>query len=271
MTDVPAALEGPSEGQQRQADTKTAVETIASTVRLPPFWEEDPVLWFIQVEAVFAAHRITSAKHRSNLVISQLPYKNLAQIADLAKTPTDTPYQSIKDRLIGAYSQSQERRVLRLLEETQLGDNRPSQLLRHMQAVSDGSLSEQVLKTVWLRALPNRTRNILTALEQPLNQLAIIADKILDNDPNEVAVVNPNPREDMLKQLIAEVGNLKLALEKNRSRSRSRSKARSQKSSKGMKQPQKENWLCYYHFKFKEKARKCEQPCNWSSHSQPLN
>jgi len=254
--------------EDQRSTAPMEVEAVASSARLPPFWEEDPALWFIQVEAVFAAHRITSSNHRFNLVISQLPYKVLSQAADLARDPGDSPYESIKNRLISSYSQSQERRVLRLLEETQLGDNRPTQLLRHMQAVADGSLSEQVLKTVWLRALPARAKNILTALDQPLSQLATIADKILDSDPNEAAVVSA--KEDTLAQLIAEVRNLRMALEDNRTRSRSRSRGKNRTKERPRSKTKKENWLCYYHFKFKEKARKCEQPCNWPGNP-PLN
>jgi len=265
--DTPPSTRGAAEGHRQPAVQGAEVDSVASIVRLPPFWEEDPALWFIQVEAVFSAHRITAAGHRFNLVVSQLPYKILSQAADLARDPGSTPYESIKHRLINAFSQSQERRVLKLLEETQLGDSRPSQLLRHMQTASDGSLSEQVLKTVWLRALPNRIKNILTALDQPLSQLAIIADKILDNDPSDVAAVTP--KEDALTLLIAEVKELRKALDdhRNRSRSQVQDRAPRRERSKSRNRTRKEDWLCYYHFKFKDKARKCEQPCNWTQRS----
>jgi len=259
------------ETQQPQATTheggqaqRPGIEAVASTVRLPPFWEEDPTLWFVQVEAVFAANRITATGHKFNLVISQLPYKNLAQVADLAKEPGSNPYQSIKERLIQCYSQSQERRVLRLLEDTQLGDDRPSQLLRQMRAISDNSLSEQVLKTVWLRALPTRVRNIVTALDQTLEQIAQVADRILDSDPNVGAVAKQE--ETSQADLIAEIKRLKAIIKRDKSRTRSTERTH------------KKPWLCFYHFRFKEKARKCSQPCDWKknahtakSQTTPLN
>jgi len=265
MTDHPAQGIGGGE-QPRQEEPETRIGAVETTAKLPQFWEEDPALWFIQAEAVFAAHRIISQKHRFNLVISQLPYKNLAQVADLAKLPGDNPYTTVKERLINAYSQSQEKRVLRLLEETKLGDNRPSQLLRHMQTVSDGSLSEQVLKTVWLRTLPARTKNILTALEQPLDQLALIADKILDIDPNDISSVNS--KEDELTKLIAEVRQLKKIIGERSTRSRSRNRSSTRRTSPDDKDNKK---YCYYHFKFREKAHKCKKPCQWSAESKNLN
>lgn len=246
--------------------------TSVSNIKLPPFWEEDPDLWFMQVEATFATHRITSTHHRFNLVVSQLPYKPLTQVADLVRTPGETPYPTLKERLISSYGQSKEKKVLLLLEETRLGDAKPSQLLRQMKTIADNSLSEHVLKTIWLRALPNRAKNIVTALEQPLDQLAQVADRILDMENTEAYSVQGGYES----QLIAAINELKAELSGHRSnRSRSCSKnpnVKRDRSTRGESRTRgSKNRLCYYHFKFKEMANKCKQPCAWSTRENEKN
>lgn len=251
------------------------IQAVDKGIRLPPFWEEDPTLWFIQAEAIFATHRITSEVRKSQLVISQLPYRILTQVADLAREPGQTPFVSLKERLIATFSQSQERRIIRLLEETQLGDQKPSQLLRQMQTLSAGVASDEVLKTVWLRALPARVRAILASLtQQTLTELANIADKILEVDVSSgvmpIQPVASSTDSHDFSALLHEIKKLHETLADRRGASPHRSRHRYRSNSRGRNSQRTDypsktrDGLCYYHFRFKEKARKCTTPCSWA-------
>jgi len=258
-----ATPEDEAQGTNEVIREEQSTEAVRATVvQLPPFWEEDVSLWFIQVEALFQAHRLSSQHRKFQTLLSQLPFKALSQVADLARNPTTNPYDTLKERLIASYSESQERKIQKLLEETRLGDQKPSQLLRHMQTQAEDAATNPVLRTIWIRALPQRVQSILAALDQGnLNQLAAVADKIMEVDtvPSVMATHNTpsvniiedksfsNLKEE-IKQLRREIEALKL---KNRKNPRERSKSPFQKP------------FCYYHYKFGTKATKCSAPCNW--------
>lgn len=240
-------------------------------VKLPAFWEEDPQLWFLQAEAIFAAHRINTQRRRAQYVISHLPFRVLTQIADLARAPGVNAYNDIKERLTSTYGQSQERKIIRLLEETQLGDQKPSQLLRQMQTLVGTTAPNEVIKTVWLRALPSRIRAILSSLEQDdLSKLATVADKILEVDSGTVQTssVQAALEKSLTQRIIEEVADLKKLVLQDRGRSPTRHdqdnyRHRSSSHGRSASRQRKKGGLCYYHFRFREDATKCRPPCNW--------
>lgn len=55
----------------RQPESGTNVNA-THVVRLPPFWKNNPRLWFAQVEAVFAINRITSDESKFRYVTVHL-------------------------------------------------------------------------------------------------------------------------------------------------------------------------------------------------------
>ena len=69
----------------------------------------------------------------------------------------------------------------RLLSGLQLGDKKPSQLLREMQSLATDQISEPVLTNLWLQRLPTHAQEILSCMESAeLTKISIAADKILD-------------------------------------------------------------------------------------------
>lgn len=177
--------------------------------------------------------------------------------------------------LIQRLSETQEQRTRKLLEHEELGDRKPSQFLRHLQSLAGSTVPDRLLRTLWLGRLPAQMQVILaTRTEDRLEEVAEQADRI--HEVNYRAVVAANQRrvdqkciadssrkslEVQIEELCKQVAMLttKFSKEKRRrefSRGRSRSRNRSQKEDEG---------LCYYHRRFKEKARKCEKPCNFKT------
>ncbi|CAN7997550.1 unnamed protein product, partial [Ixodes hexagonus] len=103
-------------------------------LRLPPFWTADPELWFIQVGSQFVARRITSDITKYHHVVSSLPPATACEIRDVLLAPPDEDaYKTLKQTLIRRVTPSETQRLQQLLREAELGDRKPSQLLRHMQ------------------------------------------------------------------------------------------------------------------------------------------
>ena len=64
--------------------------------------------------------------------------------------PAMDRYAALKDRLVKSFADSAEKKLRRLLNEVDLGDRRPSQLLRRMRDLAQNGMSEEVLKSLWL-------------------------------------------------------------------------------------------------------------------------
>ncbi|GFS49032.1 uncharacterized protein TNCV_3382951 [Trichonephila clavipes] len=115
-------------------------------VKSPPFWKQ----------ACSMSHILNSV---SDLVL---------------KPPENGKYKVLKKRLIDVHSGSEDSKIRTLLQGVEIGNARPSrsQLLLRMRSLAGDSVGE-------LR-LPNGPQTILAALNENLDQLSTVADKIND-------------------------------------------------------------------------------------------
>lgn len=243
----------------------------AVSVKLPPFWPSDPQIWFAQVQAQFSTRGIANQKTMFDYVVASLSPEFAAEIRDLILTPpAENPYDVLKTQLIKRTAASEQRRLQQLLSTEELGDRKPSQLLRRLQQLAgdtpggDGAF----LRELFLQRLPTNVRMVLasTRSDMPIDELAQLADKIVEVAVPEVATVSAQSTTSEVDQLRAEIASLKqqiqtLQLPHRRSRRRSRSPALPLPS------PQAPTTLCWYHQKFGDAARKCQPPCSKSGNA----
>ena len=57
------------------------------SLKLPPFWQNDPTLWFAQVEAQFQTRRITSQATKFAHIVASLPPDVAQEVRDLLIDP----------------------------------------------------------------------------------------------------------------------------------------------------------------------------------------
>ncbi|XP_070172276.1 uncharacterized protein [Polyergus mexicanus] len=114
-------------------------------LRIPPFWPEDPELWFAQLEGQFALSNITDDNTKYAYILSRIESK----------------YEAIKKALIQRLTDSQAQKIKQLLEHEELGDRKPSQFLRHLTTMAGTTVSDEQLRTLWLGRLPPQMQAIL--------------------------------------------------------------------------------------------------------------
>lgn len=235
-------------------------------IRTTPFWKTRPELWFSQLEAQFETSGIVNENTKFPYVIQSLDESSLGEIADLLVSPrTANAYSRLKERLIGSYSDSEEKRLRSLIHEADLGDKKPSQLLRYMKELSQGKISDSVLKSLWLQRLPRQVQAILTASDQDLESLSRLADKIVDVTLTSAVseIRAPSPNRSLEIKLTEIVGLLRKLDSRITSHFADRSRSRQRDHSKDFRARSKSRStnVCWYHRKFGEKAHACIPPC----------
>ncbi|KAK4884985.1 hypothetical protein RN001_001256 [Aquatica leii] len=253
-------------------EPQAAVEEVRQ-VKLPPFWQVNPTLWFTQVDAQFYTYKVKSDITKYFTVISCLDSAVLQEVSDILVNPPETDkYENLKRQLIERFSDSYDKRLKRLINYIELGDKSPSQLLREMKTLADNKVSDEVLKTLWLQRLPTNIQAILSATDK-IAEVRTTACAMTSATPHIAAV---NKKEYIaqasstttIQALQAQVENLTKMVEQlcrggerersryDRWRSRSRSRSRKRQNVQG---------YCFYHNRFGDKARRCEQPCTYGS------
>lgn len=117
------------------------VEPISVFGKLPEFYSSDPDSWFLQAEAVFKAEKISSSTTKCNRILSSLPKDIFRLVSDLVHNPGDNPYESLKKRLCTIYGPSDCERINALIDQTPIGDRKPSVLLQEMQYIAKPAYS----------------------------------------------------------------------------------------------------------------------------------
>lgn len=247
-----------------QQPTHQQIARIA--VKIPPVFKKNIQSWIRQMEAQFHLAGITNEVTRYYHLYAALDQDIAADICDhLDKDLGSTPYSDLKAKLIEQFQQTTQDKIRNLLQDLALGDQKPSQLARKMKQLAP-QLPEDFLLQLFKQRLPNWVTAILATVKNPtLEEAANIADKIIENTPNQqihstaTTPAQPNmqtPSEDpivaAIKTALAELGIDKRFRPRSRSR-RNNSKSRSRSRNAD---------LCWYHNKFGERARKCTQPCS---------
>jgi len=258
----------------------------ARVIKLPPFWRDNPTLWFMQVEASFALYRITSDDSKYRYVLVNLEASTLPFVSDIVAAPPLTgKYNALKTRIIDAFGESSETKLRRLLRSHEITDEKPSNFLQRLRNLAGGQCSDAVLRTLFLEQLPDNVRSILAISEvTDLSKLALQADKVLDMSKisaNQICLRTGDNTASLEKsEPTTEINELKASIAvltkqfkdlqrgRRRSRSRNRSTGKYQRRSKSPALTQQEDTgICYYHSRFGKEAYRCLLPCQWKKNN----
>lgn len=257
-------------GQQETLEIAAGTSILS---RIPEFWRDQPRLWFTQFEAIVAPQK-QGDDYKYFTVIAKLSKEEILQVSDLITVPPTTEkYKTIKERLISCYEESEQCQFQTLLSEMDLGDQKPSQLLRKMQVLGRGKIGDETIKLLWMRLLPPSVTTVLAVTEDmDIDKMSQIADKIITNSKiTEVSAMNESKTdESAMTCVLAQLAKMQLELSaiqrdhRNYRRDPShfnRQHFLSRPSSRASSRERKH--YCFYHNKFGNYARKCTKPCDW--------
>ena len=256
------------------AATSPVLSATAISLKLSPFWLANPLVWFAQVDAQFTTRNITSEKTKFDYVVASLAPEFAQEVCDLIlKPPASSPYSDLRKILEERTGASEQRCLQQLFNAEELGDHKPTQLLRRMQQLLEDKASStdaSFLRELFLQRHPPIV--LASSETTDLVQIAQLADKVVEvATPQVSSATLPNhPANPDLNHLRAEIAELKqmlssLQLPSNRwPRPQSRGTTpRSSRSSTPTRSTS--DSLYWYHTRFGDLAHKCQPPCSKST------
>ncbi|GFV52533.1 transposon Tf2-8 polyprotein [Trichonephila clavipes] len=257
--------------------TSETVEVARIALRLPPFWKSNVRLWIAQCDHAFTFSGISSDDTKYSALVANLDAETLSYVSDIVLSPPNSDkYHTLSQRLITQFSDSETQKIKKLLTDLQLGDEKPSHLLRKMKELSNGQLQDDFLQSLWLQRMPPHIQTVLSASSESLDKLVIIADKVSEvvgassticaaqtvPPPSQSSSCSAQPTMDSLARQIQELSLqvAELTRERNSSRHQRYSSDR-RRSHSHSRSVNRESGICYYHRRYKEQSRKCVSPC----------
>ena len=160
-------------------------------------------------------------------VVAALDEETATRVLSLLKSPpASEKYNTLKERLLRAFTLNEAERAAQLLSMRGLGDRKPSQLMDSMLALLGEHEPCFLFKELFLRQLPDDIRMHLTHSKiTDFTELALAADELCVN------------------------GNSNIVCKVQHCNTPSRVTKASE--------------FCYYHAKFGDKANKCQPPCSY--------
>nr|VZH96035.1 unnamed protein product [Spirometra erinaceieuropaei] len=163
-----------------------SVDINTLSFKLPPFTPSNPRVWFLQIEAVFPTSCITSERTRYSYVLQSLPFDVAVDVDDLLDPiPANDSYTHLKNAVIQRVAKSTNRMLRELFTQVELGDQTPSQLMRHMRSLlaghhMDDDDDDDIFRQIWLDELPVPMQQVLSMLDisTSLDKVANRADRI---------------------------------------------------------------------------------------------
>ena len=124
-------------------------------MKIPPFWTNDPELWFLHVDAQFAAKNIVNSKTKFNHVIAAIAPEVAVLVREIISTPpADDPYKLLRETLIERAGPTKQQLLQDVLHPQSMGDRRPSVMLQTMKQQL-GQDTGDVLRELFLKRLPD--------------------------------------------------------------------------------------------------------------------
>jgi hypothetical protein len=175
--------------------------------------------------------------------------------------PDTTSFRLLREALVSSHILSDYQRTGRLITMEPLNCRKLSEMLAAMSKLKPAD-DKQYFAYFFLQRLPREVRILLS--QEPVADMRALAEKadalIALHVPqqHDVAAVTPPEPDDPTVAAAARSSESKKGGQFKKKKHQRRQRSSS---------PEEERWspLCWLHIRFGDKARRCEQPCAWSS------
>lgn len=266
------------DGENSLGKLNNEIQRVA--VKLPPFWPSDAEIWFQQVEAQFQLGGIVMDNTKFYTLLTAVDTKILAQVNNAVLNPPETDkYPNLKKAMLEQFAISDQKKIKTLLEDIQLGDKKPSNLLNEMRILGGTKVSGDLLKQIWLQRLPSQIRMIISTSAEDLSNIAKMADKLMElGDFSQINVASTSSSSNFtnssssnftnssstISSLEAKIDALTKQVNQMQFNQRSRSKFRNSSTQRDSTPAKNKYDTCWWHFKFGAQSKRCKAPCNFN-------
>lgn len=266
--------------EESEEEQEMATVNVFSNIKLQPFIESEPEMWFDQMEVYLECKGISDPADKfkvlhafggETLVKFTYRFKKEKTIVPAGSTA----FEEVKKQIINAYSQSEDTKLQELFKCENLAGIKPQQLAMKIREKANGAFTKPALKSLFMASLPTEVRQILCISEiDDLDKLATMADRIISTTKGPTQAVNKIDSnkslnmaqlQEQLEKLTEQVQNLSYrgrGSQSGNSHNRSRSKSQNREY-KGKNSHFNPDW-CYWHNKFKNDSNRCQKPCTWN-------
>jgi hypothetical protein len=241
-------------------------------IKLPPFRPEDPVSWFRLAEGQFALRNMADPITRYYHVLAALSADSVRLVRHVlhGETGPDS-YDQLRTSLLASHSLSNYQKMEHMMRLPLLGDRKPSVLLAEMlEFCPAGESSTAVFAFFFLQRLPREIR-VLLSEDDPADMRAITdkADRLIAmHVPQLHDTCTTVAADDRLEEpgvvAAAQAAGGRLSKGHKRPPQKTPLGRRIDLSKRGQEQAAGlRTSMCYYHTKFGEQAKFCEEGCVW--------
>ncbi|CAB4045664.1 Hypothetical predicted protein [Paramuricea clavata] len=144
-TKVPPSKEKSDEGSNKKTPK----------IELSTFDEENPDIWFSQLEIQFLAAKVVDQHHRFAHLIRFLEKRHSVRINPILQEPSDKPYDKAKALLLDQYALSREQRIHRVFYQESLGaDENAADILARVRPLLKDISTADLEKFIMYKNMP---------------------------------------------------------------------------------------------------------------------
>lgn len=224
-----------------------------------------------QLESWLDINQIYKDRERFLLLKMSIEPETYRQVsAALTHKNPGKEYETLKNAIIQAYTDSEAKQIQNLLSGLKLGDRRPSQLLAEMCDLYKGP-KDKIFEELFLSRLPGNVRGILVSMrgqDEASNNIETIAkwaDTIIEQ-LNVPPMINAISETNQISALQTKLDNIinTFSNSNNRFKKPFAPKNKKRRNSNEENKENSDDDICYFHRKFgnnRHENRKCPDGC----------